>query len=100
MITDKEFLFTTESDGTPTLITYNQGLDIDILKVLQCLNSDDFKFYDKVAVELNMTENYVELILHITSDLDLTEYGTSPRGSWLTEDGRKYLEFRKAELGI
>lgn len=32
------------------------------------------------------------LLLEILSKADFTEYGTSPRGSWLTDKGRKLLK--------
>ncbi len=33
------------------------------------------------------------LVVSMLVKMDMLEYGTSPRGSWLTEDGKKFREF-------
>lgn len=90
---DKELLFTRESDtNLPSMITYCEELDKDIIKVLREIKHQDI-YRLNIPFDLNMNRKYVELILHILADYGLTEYGTSPYGSWISTKGVKYLEF-------
>ncbi len=48
-------------------------------------------YYTEIAKELELDLKYVHLILEILGNRDFTEYGTSPRGSWLTSKGEELL---------
>lgn len=90
----KDDVFDLDCDGNIIDLTYDSELDEDILNVLKCTSSKEFMFYDEIAKELKLDEKYVQLILHLLSHLGFTDYGTSPRGSWISESGEKYLIHR------
>ena len=96
--TECEELFEKDHQGIRNLITYNSDLDDDIVAVLRSVQDINQElYYTHVAKKLGLSENYVELILHVTGLLGLTEYGCSPRGSWTTEKGDRCLEFLDKE---
>lgn len=93
MIAHKNDIFDLDFDDEPTMLTYNSVLDDDIIAVLK-EHSGEVHWFEDTAKKLSMCPKYVELILHVLSNLDLVEYGTSPRSAWATETGKKYLTFR------
>jgi Mn-dependent DtxR family transcriptional regulator len=97
MFADKSDLFSLDDNGHRSFITYDSELDDDIIHVLFRIERDEINYRD-IAKSLELPENYVQLIMHVTSELGLTEYGTSPRNSWLTDKGEKYLQFLKGEI--
>lgn len=91
-------IWETGFDNELNSLTYNGEIDQDIINVLkETAHPVDF-FYTKIADRLSLNPRYVELILHYLSELDLVDYGTSPRGSWINENGKKYLELIKGNL--
>lgn len=78
-------------------IGYCGGVVEDVFNVLSMLKplGNDSAFYDAIALELNLQPNYVHLILELLNHFRLTECGTSPRGSWLTDEGERILNAAK-----
>lgn len=83
-----------DGDGIVPSITYNGEIDADIVAVLMESATDNFYMSD-ISKKLNLPEKYVELIQHVLSDMDMVDYGTSPRGAWISEKGLAYLEYLK-----
>lgn len=71
---------------------YNSAIDNDIISIMKSIRDDEDKWYQVIAKKLNLREEYVELIQYILCTLDYAEYGTSPRGCWLTDKGNEMLE--------
>ena len=69
---------------------YNSEVDRDIISVMECVGKK--MFYTDIAQYLQMASSQVELIQYILCSMDYAEYGTSPRGCWLTEEGEKMLK--------
>ena len=76
---------------------YNGAVDDDIWAVLKYIESDNDSFVTNMAKALKLDKNYVELIQYILCGADLCEYGSSPRGCWLTEYG-KFVVKKLAEV--
>lgn len=72
-------------------VGYDGAITQDVHNVLRLLRDERALFYDKIAARLGVDKRYVHLILEVLADRDFTEYGTSPRGSWLTEKGEQLL---------
>ena len=70
---------------------YNSEVDEDVINVAKLIRDKRPIFYTDIAKELNLKPTHVELIQYILCSLDFAEYGTSPRGCWLTEKGEKAL---------
>lgn len=79
--------------------SYDSAVDLDVLNVLgelyKARKNDEAIFYTKISKNLNMAETHVELIQFILCGADFAEYGTSPRGCWLTDKGIKFYEQNK-----
>lgn len=89
---DKEDLWAIADSGEPPMFTYNGAIDSDIISVLRKLEQKTL-FMDDLATSLGLEKKYVEMIQHLLCGLGLCEYGTSPRGCWITDDGKKYIKF-------
>lgn len=70
---------------------YNSAVDLDVMSVLLLL-SEKQVFNDDLAVATGMSQEHVELIQYILCSRDLADYGTSPRGCWLTDKGKVLAE--------
>jgi hypothetical protein len=77
-------------------VGYDSTITDDVHAVLRLLNDERALFYDKIADRLGRDKLYVHLILEVLADRGFTEYGTSPRGSWLTEEGEQLLALADA----
>jgi hypothetical protein len=76
-----------------TKLTYSGEIDYDIYQVLKLSESDSGEiWFADAAKKLGLTEKYVELIKTICSYGGLLDYGCSPRGAWLTEEGKKFVK--------
>lgn len=82
------------------LLTYGELTDEDILEyftlILQWKRDGIFisdKFPEHDTIEFTVTEYWLLLGLLST---DCIEYGSSPRGAWLTDFGTELLEFLEA----
>jgi hypothetical protein len=76
-------------------IGYSGEIVEDVYKVMRELKEGRFVrsiYYTDIAQRLKLNLKYVHLILEILADNEYTEYGTSPRGSWLEPCGRALLE--------
>lgn len=62
---------------------YNDEIDFDIINHLKSSMENKIVFAE---------DNYFELIKYILCSNDLMEYGTSPRGAWITEKGREFYK--------
>ena len=93
---DFNTIWDTDENGKPTFLTYNGEIDSDILDILKESGGEN-NWYMEVAETLSLDPKYVELILHYLAHLDLVDYGTSPRGAWISEKGRKYLNLRSKD---
>lgn len=69
---------------------YNSEVNNDILKVMCLIQLG--KFNTDISQETGMTKAHVELIQYILCSADLADYGTSPRGCWLTKEGKELLK--------
>jgi len=77
---------------------YNGEIDLEILEVMRLLKKKRPIYCTDVAKELGLKPTHVELINYILATLGLAEYGTSPRGCWLTEKGEEYLKIFEGRL--
>ena len=71
---------------------YNGEIDYDIFNVLCFLfehrdNVEVSKYVDNIAKNTGLDPKYVELIQYIICSSELADYGTSPRGCFLTDLG-------------
>lgn len=71
---------------------YSFTIDLDIYNVMKLSADSDTMYSAYIAKELNLSEDYVELIKYIICSEDLADYGTSPRGSWLESKGIELLK--------
>lgn len=72
---------------------YDSEIADDAINVLKYLGEKHEAFYyTDVAKALNLDPKYVAVFLDLFAHSNLTEYGTSPRGSWLTDKGEEALE--------
>jgi Mn-dependent DtxR family transcriptional regulator len=74
---------------------YNSSVDDIIVKVMECIKTDRPIYVTDIADKLKLQDDFVELIQYIICSLDYAEYGTSPRGCWLTNKGEKMLDIFK-----
>jgi len=70
---------------------YDDQIDQDILKVLNILNTKQTYVTD-LAKQMEVSATYIELIQYIICSAELAEYGSSPRGCWITEFGSFVLK--------
>jgi len=91
---DRESIFDTDENDQLHSLTYDGAIDEDIINVLKETASEDF-WYEKISERLKLEPKYVQLILHYLAALDLVDYGTSPRGSWISQSGERYLHLLK-----
>lgn len=82
------------TNGLP--IGYDGEVVDDVFRVMRLLRDARPIFYDKIALALVLPLNYVHLILEVLAFHNITEYGTSPRGSWLTDEGEELLRMAEA----
>lgn len=66
---------------------YDDQIFIDFEKILNflisCKNNKDYDtYYTKIAKELSLSENYIQIILYELDRIGLTTHGGSVRGSW------------------
>lgn len=74
-------------------IGYDSVIVDDFLAVMRYLKDKPGEWYETIATSIGgKAPRYVHLILEVLADRKLTEYGTSPRGSWLTPRGEELLE--------
>lgn len=74
-------------------VSYNSQIDADVINVLKCVKQK--KFSTDIAKELNLPDQYVELIMSILASKNILEYGTSPRGGWFNmsnEEADAYIK--------
>jgi hypothetical protein len=72
---------------------YSGETEAAVLAVLKKLWDNELpKLYFVDATVLSPDQFvFEEFLMGVLSNYDLTEYGTSPRGSWLTDKGKKLL---------
>jgi hypothetical protein len=71
---------------------YEDEIPGDILRVMQQLRDVRPSWYEAIALHLQLDKKYVHFILEVLASKDFTEYGSSPRGSWLTDAGEALLK--------
>lgn len=70
----------------------------EIVRIAELIdNRNDPKFersnyYTDLATQTSLSPLHVELILEVLDRKELSEHGTSVRGSWLTEKGERFLD--------
>lgn len=82
-------------------VGYNSKIDYDALAVLEGIQ---FKEYcTEIATKTGLPAEYVELLQSIFCSAGWAEYGTSPRGCWLTKSGEtgisKFAAYVEARWG-
>lgn len=81
-------------------IGYDDAIVADFYAVLRLLRDARPIYYTAIAERMGLDQKYVHLVLEVIASKDLTEYGSSPRGSWLTDRGEAILrlatEWREA----
>jgi DNA-binding MarR family transcriptional regulator len=73
-------------------VGYDGEITDDVHNILRLLREERAIWYADIAERLKIDKKYVHLILEMLGGKDFTEYGTSPRGSWLTEKGEQLLD--------
>jgi Mn-dependent DtxR family transcriptional regulator len=76
---------------------YNSQIDEDIIRVMETI-ATEYSYVTDIADKLHLQDSYVELIQYIICSLDYAEYGTSPRGCWLTDKGTEMLKMFQERL--
>lgn len=72
-------------------VGYDSTLTDDVFKMLGWMRNFQSLNYKDAAARLNADWRYTHLILEVLGRGDFTEYGVSPRNSWLTEKGESLL---------
>lgn len=70
---------------------YNTAIDEHILSVMEEINKGPC-FVTDLSETLGLDRHYVELIQYLICSAEMGEYGTSPRGCWLTDYGKFILK--------
>lgn len=60
---------------------YDSDIDLDLINVFKETAKDSHWFKD-IAINLNLNEKYVCLLIEILCSANFCEYGTSPRSAW------------------
>lgn len=83
--------------------SYNQQVSLELWGVLELLANAKEKgesiYNTEIANELRLTPSHVELIQYLLCNNDHAEYGTSPRGCWLTDKGLDLYRRAKELIG-
>jgi Mn-dependent DtxR family transcriptional regulator len=83
------------------VFTYNSEVTDEFWGVLEMVAENRPAYNTDIAKKLNLKESHVELIQYLLCNKDHAEYGTSPRGCWLTPKGEavyKKLKELKAKF--
>ena len=80
--------------GENNCASYDGLVDLDVLNIIQCIAESENKFYDDISTKLNIPMTYVQLVQYLlcSTPTELADYGTSPRGCWLTTEGEAFYE--------
>lgn len=73
-----------------SVFSYNSEVSDDFFNVMDCV--EDGCSNSAIAEKLGLSPNYVELIQYLLCNNGHAEYGTSPRGCWLTDKGIEVYE--------
>lgn len=83
--------------------SYNQQVSDDLFGVLELLakakEAHEALYNTDIARQLQLSESHVELIQYLICNNDHAEYGTSPRGCWLTDKGLDLYRRAKELIG-
>jgi hypothetical protein len=74
------------------VFSYNSTVTDEVFGVMKCIAKDRPAYNTAIARAMKLKESHVELIQYLLCNNDHAEYGTSPRGCWLTEKGEKLYE--------
>jgi len=85
-------------DELGVIAPYNMRIDHDALAVLKGIVAG--KFNSDIAKELDLPEQYVELLQTLFCSADWAEYGTSPRGCWIIPYGKGDERITEFEVGM
>ena len=72
--------------------SYNSDVTNEVWGVMRLLRENESIFCTDIACELGLKPSHVELIQYLICNNDHAEYGTSPRGCWLTKKGEKLVD--------
>lgn len=61
---------------------YCSGIDRSIIQIVECLCKKQ-TYYSEIAKQLELDEQFVELVLYILCSNHICDYGVSPRGCWI-----------------
>lgn len=78
-------------DALGVLGGYNSSVDNDIRAVLKSMRPG-YIYNDDIAIATGLSRTHVELIQYLLCNAELADYGTSPRGCWLTPEGEKLAD--------
>lgn len=71
------------------VFSYNTEVTNEVIAVLKEIKEGRPAYVTEIASKLNLKESHVELIQYLICNNDHAEYGTSPRGCWLTPKGEQ-----------
>lgn len=74
--------------------SYNSVVSDDFFHVLSGVSEG--RYNSDIAKATGLSESHVELIQYLLCNGDHADYGTSPRGCWLTDKGKAVFEQLKA----
>lgn len=95
MKTDKEYF----SDWEGYAFGYGYGTGEPVILpalkefLLLCNSEDSPRSYQYEKLEKHLTPTVAWLLINILCQVDIIEYGTSPRYGWLTQKGERLREF-------
>lgn len=83
--------------------SYNQQVSDELFGVFELLakakEAREAIYNTEIARQLNLSKSHVELIQYLLCNNDHAEYGTSPRGCWLTDKGLDLYRRAKDLIG-
>jgi hypothetical protein len=80
------------------VFSYNKAVTNDVWNVFKIIKEDRPAFVTDIAKRLGLSDSHVELIQYLICNNDHAEYGSSPRGCWLTPKGEAlYLKLLSAD---
>jgi len=84
-----------EDEAKINCVAYNSQIDQDLINIFKLISEG--KFNTKIAKELDLPDQYVELMQSILCHADWCDYGTSPRGCWIDHKKDKLELIEKLE---
>lgn len=74
------------------VFSYSSKVTDEVWAVIKLIHDEHPIHCNDIALRLGLSASYVELIQYLLCNNDNAEYGTSPRGCWLTKKGERLFD--------